>query len=62
MLQVFLVRKITGKDQGSLYAMKVLKKATLKGESHSFLHVHFFHLIFILLGPIDFFPGDFPVV
>ncbi|KAJ8312931.1 hypothetical protein KUTeg_010304 [Tegillarca granosa] len=27
---VFLVRKITGKDEGGLYAMKVLKKATLK--------------------------------
>lgn len=30
-LQVFLVRKITSKDAGTLYAMKVLKKATLKG-------------------------------
>lgn len=30
--QVFLVRKITGQDTGTLYAMKVLKKATLKGE------------------------------
>ncbi|KAK3097834.1 hypothetical protein FSP39_013613 [Pinctada imbricata] len=28
--KVFLVRKISGKDGGSLYAMKVLKKATLK--------------------------------
>jgi len=28
--KVFLVRKIQGKDAGSLYAMKVLKKATLK--------------------------------
>ncbi|CAB4005619.1 ribosomal S6 kinase alpha-1 isoform X2 [Paramuricea clavata] len=28
--KVFLVRKITGKDAGTLYAMKVLKKATLK--------------------------------
>jgi len=28
--KVFLVRKIRGKDAGSLYAMKVLKKATLK--------------------------------
>lgn len=28
--RVFLVRKITGTDAGSLYAMKVLKKATLK--------------------------------
>lgn len=28
--KVFLVRKIVGKDAGSLYAMKVLKKATLK--------------------------------
>ena len=29
--QVFLVRKVTGTDAGTLYAMKVLKKATLKG-------------------------------
>ena len=28
--KVFLVRKITGEDTGTLYAMKVLKKATLK--------------------------------
>jgi len=28
--RVFLVRKVTGTDAGSLYAMKVLKKATLK--------------------------------
>ncbi|XP_046898953.1 ribosomal protein S6 kinase alpha-1 isoform X1 [Hypomesus transpacificus] len=28
--KVFLVRKITGPDSGQLYAMKVLKKATLK--------------------------------
>ncbi len=31
LLQVFLVRKISGEDAGTLYAMKVLKKATLKG-------------------------------
>ena len=30
--KVFLVRKKTGKDKGAFYAMKVLKKATLKGE------------------------------
>ena len=29
--KVFLVRKKGGKDQGAFYAMKVLKKATLKG-------------------------------
>lgn len=29
--KVFLVRKKEGRDQGQLYAMKVLKKATLKG-------------------------------
>ena len=29
--QVFLVRKLTDSDAGNLYAMKVLKKATLKG-------------------------------
>ena len=28
--QVFLVRKLVGHDTGKLYAMKVLKKATLK--------------------------------
>uniref|UniRef100_A0A673JKA9 Protein kinase domain-containing protein n=1 Tax=Sinocyclocheilus rhinocerous TaxID=307959 RepID=A0A673JKA9_9TELE len=28
--KVFLVKKITGPDAGQLYAMKVLKKATLK--------------------------------
>lgn len=28
--KVFLVRKVIGKDAGTLYAMKVLKKATLK--------------------------------
>ena len=31
-LQVFLVRKVKGSDAGQLYAMKVLKKATLKGK------------------------------
>ncbi|XP_027744906.1 ribosomal protein S6 kinase alpha-2-like isoform X4 [Empidonax traillii] len=31
--KVFLVRKIKGSDAGQLYAMKVLKKATLKGKS-----------------------------
>lgn len=31
--QVFLVRKIRGADRGQLYAMKVLKKATLKGKT-----------------------------
>ncbi|KAK2570861.1 Ribosomal protein S6 kinase alpha-6, partial [Acropora cervicornis] len=30
-LKVFLVRKLTDPDAGNLYAMKVLKKATLKG-------------------------------
>ena len=30
-LQVFLVRKLLGADSGKMYAMKVLKKATLKG-------------------------------
>ena len=35
MLKVFLVRKITGEDAGTLYAMKVLKKATLKGKPHT---------------------------
>jgi hypothetical protein len=30
---VFLVRKISSDDAGTLYAMKVLKKATLKGDT-----------------------------
>jgi len=30
---VFLVRKIFGNDAGTLYAMKVLRKATLKGKA-----------------------------
>ncbi|XP_022416652.1 ribosomal protein S6 kinase alpha-2 isoform X3 [Delphinapterus leucas] len=30
--KVFLVRKVKGSDAGQLYAMKVLKKATLKGK------------------------------
>ena len=29
--KVFLVRKVEGPDSGTLYAMKVLRKATLKG-------------------------------
>ncbi len=29
--QVFLVRKVTPPDSNQLYAMKVLRKATLKG-------------------------------
>ncbi len=32
--QVFLVRKILGPDAGQLYAMKVLKKASLKGKAN----------------------------
>ena len=32
LFQVFLVKKNVGKDAGTLYAMKVLKKATLKGQ------------------------------
>ena len=35
-MQVFLVRKIVGRDANTLYAMKVLKKATLKGNLLSF--------------------------
>lgn len=32
------MRKVVGKDAGTLYAMKVLKKATLKSESN-FLNI-----------------------
>ena len=39
-LKVFLVRKIKGNDTGHLYAMKVLKKATLKG----YISVSYTHL------------------
>ena len=38
--QVFLVRKVVGKDAGKLYAMKVLKKASLKGESVQLVDIH----------------------
>lgn len=30
--KVYLVKKVTGPDTGTLYAMKVLRKATLKGK------------------------------
>lgn len=30
--KVYLVKKLTGPDLGTLYAMKVLRKATLKGK------------------------------
>lgn len=40
--KVFLVRKVVGKDSSTLYAMKVLKKATLK--------VRFSHLFKNLQG------------
>lgn len=33
--KVFLVRKSRGRDAASLYAMKVLRKACLKGKSTS---------------------------
>lgn len=36
--KVFLVRKIRGRDTGKLYAMKVLKKATLKGKNPNPAH------------------------
>uniref|UniRef100_A0A3Q3WF02 Protein kinase domain-containing protein n=1 Tax=Mola mola TaxID=94237 RepID=A0A3Q3WF02_MOLML len=35
--KVFLVRKVTPPDANQLYAMKVLKKATLKGTLASYL-------------------------
>uniref|UniRef100_A0A674BX70 non-specific serine/threonine protein kinase n=1 Tax=Salmo trutta TaxID=8032 RepID=A0A674BX70_SALTR len=37
--KVFLVRKVMGPDAGQLYAMKVLKKASLKGNSPVHIHV-----------------------
>ena len=41
-LQVFLVRKIVSVDAGKLFAMKVLRKASLKGikcsDTHGLLH------------------------
>ena len=41
--KVFLVRKIFGQDAGTLYAMKVLKKASLKGAYNS-ISVLYSHL------------------
>lgn len=50
LLQVFLVRKIVGKDVGTLYAMKVLRKATLKGRKpHIFQLKGFYMAGFVLL-------------
>lgn len=40
-LQVFLVRKIKGSDTGQLYAMKVLKKATLKGKTIASIYKYY---------------------
>lgn len=37
------MRKITGADAGTLYAMKVLKKATLKGMLLVFIWCFFFN-------------------
>lgn len=43
--KVFLCRKISGSNKGNYYAMKVLKKATLKGKTItlSFCLEHFIH-------------------
>lgn len=47
--KVFLVRKVVGKDKGTLYAMKVLRKATLKGVYSYFLSLSSLKLYFIKL-------------
>lgn len=47
-LQVFLVRKINGKDTGKMYAMKVLKKASLKGITREYLLVYILKEFFSL--------------
>lgn len=39
--KVFLVRKVKGMNAGKLYAMKVLKKATLKGRPIFFCVIYF---------------------
>lgn len=36
--KVYLVKKLVGPDTGTLYAMKVLRKATLKGEWRQLRH------------------------
>lgn len=38
--KVFLVKKIVGPDSGMLYAMKVLRKATLKGMKSLLRRLH----------------------
>uniref|UniRef100_A0A8C1EX94 non-specific serine/threonine protein kinase n=1 Tax=Cyprinus carpio carpio TaxID=630221 RepID=A0A8C1EX94_CYPCA len=53
--KVFLVRKVSGHDSGKLYAMKVLKKATIVQKAKTAEHTrterqvlenHFYMLIF----------------
>ena len=43
--KVFLVKKLQGPDTGTLYAMKVLRKATLKGKER----IAFLFVIFLLI-------------
>lgn len=38
--KVFLVKKLVGPDTGTLYAMKVLRKATLKGNKKDKTNCH----------------------
>ena len=45
------MRKTVGKDANTLYAMKVLKKATLKGASF-FLFLHIANLFYFVLRKI----------
>lgn len=44
--KVFLVRKVKGFDSGNVYAMKVLKKATLKGFFFKFkINIYIFYIL-----------------
>ena len=52
--QVFLVRKNRGKDAGCLYAMKVLKKATLKGKLYQMQNLRNSHKLLSNFVSVNF--------
>src|SRR6266487_2268826 len=45
--KVFLVKKITGPDTGTMYAMKVLRKATLKGMYYKYSYIIRIHMMYL---------------
>lgn len=47
--RVYLVKKTVGPDSGTLYAMKVLRKATLKGLYSFYYSANHFFIFFIKL-------------